>query len=69
MDYQKVTHLAKVLTYNLNKIIDLNFYPVPETELSNKRHRPLGIGVQGLADVFINMEIMNYIITNTTINN
>ena len=41
----------------LNKIIDINYYPVPETELSNKRHSPLGIGVQGLADVFINMEI------------
>ena len=46
-----------MVTKNLNKIIDLNYYPVPETELSNKRHRPLGIGVQGLADVFINMEI------------
>ena len=41
------------MTRNLNKVIDLNFYPVPETEYSNKRHRPLGIGVQGLADVYI----------------
>ena len=41
------------MTRNLNNVIDLNFYPVPETEYSNKRHRPLGIGVQGLADVYI----------------
>jgi ribonucleoside-diphosphate reductase subunit M1 len=42
---------------NLNKIIDNNYYPLPETELSNKRHRPIGIGVQGLADVFIRMRL------------
>jgi len=56
-DFVKLAEVASVVTKNLNKIIDLNYYPVPETELSNKRHRPLGIGVQGLADVFINMEI------------
>ena len=56
-DFVKLAEVAGVVTKNLNKIIDLNYYPVPETELSNKRHRPLGIGVQGLADVFINMEI------------
>jgi ribonucleoside-diphosphate reductase alpha chain len=39
----------------LNRIIDVNFYPTPKTELSNKRHRPIGIGVQGLADVFMQM--------------
>ena len=56
-DFVKLAEVASVVTKNLNKIIDLNYYPVPETELSNKRHRPLGIGIQGLADVFINMGI------------
>ena len=56
-DFNKLREVVHVVTKNLNKIIDLNYYPVPETELSNKRHRPLGIGVQGLADVFINMDI------------
>ena len=56
-DFVKLREVTHIITKNLNKIIDLNFYPVPETELSNKKHRPLGIGVQGLADVFINMEI------------
>ena len=56
MDYQKVTHLAKVLTYNLNKIIDYNYYPIPETQRSNFRHRPIGLGVQGLANVFYCMK-------------
>ena len=44
--------IAKVCTRNLNKIIDSNFYPVEEARNSNMRHRPIGIGVQGLADVF-----------------
>ena len=56
-DFEKLREVVQLLLKILNKIIDLNYYPVPETELSNKRHRPLGIGVQGLADVFINMEI------------
>tara|TARA_B100000214_G_scaffold340811_1_gene287536 strand:- start:111 stop:2753 length:2643 start_codon:yes stop_codon:yes gene_type:complete len=56
-DYVKLMELSKVLTYNLNKIIDYNFYPIPETERSNKRHRPIGIGVQGLANVFYEMKI------------
>ena len=56
-NYQKLKHLSKVLTYNLNKIIDYNFYPIPETERSNERHRPIGIGVQGLANVFYEMKI------------
>ena len=55
-DYDKVTHLAKVLTYNLNKIIDYNFYPIEETKRSNMRHRPIGLGVQGLANVFYEMK-------------
>ena len=40
-------------TYNLNRIIDINYYPVEEARRSNLRHRPIGLGVQGLADVFI----------------
>jgi ribonucleoside-diphosphate reductase alpha chain len=51
-NHQKLYEITKVVTKNLNKIIDLNYYPVPEAELSNKRHRPIGIGVQGLADAF-----------------
>jgi ribonucleoside-diphosphate reductase alpha chain len=52
-DHQKLYEVTKIITRNLNKIIDINYYPVPEAERSNKRHRPIGIGVQGLADVFI----------------
>lgn len=48
--FAKVT---KVLVRNLNKIIDLNWYPVEEARNSNMKHRPMGIGVQGLADTFI----------------
>ena len=55
-DYQKLKELSKTLTYNLNKIIDYNFYPIPETERSNRRHRPIGLGVQGLANVFYEMK-------------
>ena len=54
-DFEKLAHITKVVTNNLNEVIDMNRYPVPETELSNKRHRPLGIGVQGLADTFAKM--------------
>jgi len=56
-DYEKLYKVVKVITKNLNKIIDINYYPLPETELSNKRHRPIGIGVQGLADVFAMLKI------------
>ena len=55
-DYEKLKELSKILTYNLNKIIDYNFYPIPETERSNRRHRPIGLGVQGLANVFYEMK-------------
>jgi ribonucleoside-diphosphate reductase alpha subunit len=54
-DFEKLAKMTKVLANNLNEVIDINKYPVPETELSNKRHRPLGIGVQGLADVYAMM--------------
>ena len=45
--------ISRLVTRNLNRVIDRNFYPVPEAEKSNKRHRPIAIGVQGLADVFM----------------
>ncbi|WP_254413379.1 ribonucleoside-diphosphate reductase subunit alpha [Dyadobacter diqingensis] len=56
-DHQKLYEITKVITRNLNKIIDLNYYPVPEAEKSNKRHRPIGIGIQGLADAFCMMRM------------
>ena len=52
-DYVKLHSVARTVTNNLNKVIDVNFYPTKKTERSNFRHRPVGIGVQGLADVFI----------------
>ena len=54
-NFQKLYEVTKVITNNLDKIIDLNFYPVPETRYSNRLHRPIGIGVQGLADVYCAM--------------
>ncbi|MGV3524960.1 MAG: ribonucleoside-diphosphate reductase subunit alpha [Candidatus Sericytochromatia bacterium] len=52
-DHQRLFEVTQVVTRNLNKIIDLNYYPVEEARNSNLRHRPIGLGVQGLADVFI----------------
>ncbi len=52
-DHQKLYEITKVVTRNLNKVIDVNYYPVPEAKTSNMRHRPIGIGIQGLADAFI----------------
>ena len=52
-NHQKLFEVTQVVTRNLNKIIDVNYYPVPEAENSNRRHRPIGIGVQGLADAFL----------------
>lgn len=54
-DHNRLFEVAYQLTINLNVIIDNNYYPVPETRKSNMRHRPIGIGVQGLADAFILM--------------
>ena len=54
-DHQKLFDITYVITKNLNKIIDRNYYPVAEARNSNMRHRPIGIGVQGLADAFILM--------------
>jgi ribonucleoside-diphosphate reductase alpha chain len=52
-DHEKLYEITKVATRNLNKVIDINYYPVPEARRSNMRHRPIGLGVQGLADVYI----------------
>lgn len=52
-DFQKLYEISRIVTRNLNKVIDGNYYPVPEAENSNRRHRPVGIGVQGLADAFM----------------
>jgi ribonucleoside-diphosphate reductase alpha subunit len=52
-DYQKLHEVTKTVTKNLNRVIDRNFYPVETARKSNMRHRPIGLGVQGLADVFI----------------
>jgi len=56
-DYEKLHAVTKVVTSNLNKVIDINFYPTEKTRRSNLLHRPIGIGVQGLADAFIMMDI------------
>lgn len=54
-NFEKLHEIAKVVTKNLNKVIDRNFYPVEKARVSNLRHRPIGIGVQGLADVFVQL--------------
>jgi ribonucleoside-diphosphate reductase subunit M1 len=54
-DHEKLYEVVRVVTKNLNRIIDVGFYPIKEAQLSNFRHRPIGIGVQGLADAFIKM--------------
>ena len=51
-DFNKLIEVTNIVVRNLNKIIDVTYYPVPETEISNKKHRPMGVGVQGLADVY-----------------
>ena len=59
-NYKKLHEITKIITYNLNKIIDINFYPTEKTKRSNFLHRPIGIGVQGLADTFALMDIPFY---------
>ena len=56
-NFHKLADVTRVVTENLNNIIDVNYYPTRETKQSNMKHRPIGIGVQGLADVFIKMNI------------
>ena len=55
--FDKLHEVTKVVTYNLNCVIDKNYYPTDKTRTSNLKHRPVGIGVQGLADTFIQMNI------------
>lgn len=56
-DYDKLHEVTKVVTNNLNRVIDINFYPTEKTRRSNFLHRPIGLGVQGLADTFILMDV------------
>jgi ribonucleoside-diphosphate reductase alpha chain len=51
-DFDKLREVVETATVNLNRVIDINYYPTPETKNSNMRHRPIGLGIQGLADVF-----------------
>jgi ribonucleoside-diphosphate reductase alpha subunit len=57
MDYVKLHAVTKFVTKNLNRVIDVNYYPIEKARRSNMRHRPIGIGVQGLADVFMMMNV------------
>ncbi len=52
-DFEKLKEITYIVTKNLNKVIDINYYPVEEARKSNLRHRPIGLGVQGLADAFL----------------
>jgi ribonucleoside-diphosphate reductase alpha subunit len=52
-DFEKLHKITRIVVYNLNRVIDINFYPTEKTRKSNMRHRPVGVGVQGLADVFL----------------
>ena len=56
-DYNALYQTAKLATKNLDEVIDINFYPTDKTEISNSKHRPIGLGIQGLADVFFELEI------------
>jgi len=59
-NYDKLQEVAGVITHNLNRVIDVNYYPTEKTRVSNLKHRPIGIGVQGLADVFMLLNIPFY---------
>ena len=56
-DFERLRKVVASMVKALNKVIDINFYPIPEAERSNKRHRPIGLGVQGLADVFARLRM------------
>jgi len=56
-DYDKLHTVTRAITKNLNRIIDNNYYPIPEARNSNMRHRPIGIGIQGLADTLIKLKV------------
>ncbi len=55
MDFELLHAVSKIVTFNLNRVIDVNYYPTEKTDRSNRRHRPIGIGIQGLADVFFQL--------------
>ena len=59
-NYERLREVSRVITNNLNKVIDVNYYPTDKTRVSNMRHRPIGIGIQGLADVFMLLDIPFY---------
>jgi ribonucleoside-diphosphate reductase subunit M1 len=56
-DFQKLYEVTRTVAKNLNRVIDINFYPIIEAKVSNERHRPIGIGVQGLADTFCKLSL------------
>lgn len=56
-DHQRLAEMTRIVTRNLNKVIDINHYPLPEARYSNLRHRPIGIGIQGLADTFLKLKL------------
>jgi ribonucleoside-diphosphate reductase subunit M1 len=56
-DYKKLYDIAYTATVNLDKVIDINYYPVPQAKLSNMKHRPIGLGIQGLADALVQLRI------------
>jgi ribonucleoside-diphosphate reductase alpha chain len=56
-NFEKLHEVTRTVTKNLNRVIDVNYYPIPEAKNSNMRHRPIGIGIQGLADMLIKMKI------------
>jgi ribonucleoside-diphosphate reductase subunit M1 len=56
-DYKKLYDIAYTATINLDKVIDINYYPVPQAKLSNMKHRPIGLGIQGLADALVQLRV------------
>ena len=56
-DFDMLRYVSQVVTFGLNRVIDANYYPVPEAKFSNLKHRPIGIGVQGLADTFLMLKL------------
>jgi ribonucleoside-diphosphate reductase alpha subunit len=55
--FEELRNIVRIAVRNLNRVIDINYYPTPETERSNMRHRPVGLGIQGLADVFAMLKL------------
>lgn len=56
-DFEKLHEVTRIVTENLNRVIDVNYYPTPKTRVSNMAHRPIGIGIQGLADTFLLLDL------------